>query len=158
MALRCHPKKFAYSLYSRYYLMRVSVLATGRKLRRGSPSHRRRWVSPRHLVAAAILLAQFQLLCLTAFHHHDVASRARGAPSTSVDTPHRQGAPVDDSRSCPICQFVRHNPTTPPKGVALPVESLSNNRITPLVAAKPLLASRVRLAGRDPPHSFQASS
>jgi hypothetical protein len=148
-------EEFARRLYPRCYPMQVSAAVTGRKLRQGVPACRS--VSPRKWIAAAVLLAQFQLLCLTAFHHHALASLAHPASSTSIGTPDRQGAPVDESRSCPICQFVRHNPTAPPRSVALSAASLASRRITPSIAAKPLVASRVRLAGRDPPSSFQAS-
>ena len=155
MAPHRHPKNLRTGCSPRCYPMQVRAAVTGQKLRRGATSCR--WVSPRQWVAAAVLLAQFQLLCLAAFHHHALASRSQPASSTSIGTPDRQGVPTDESRSCPLCQFVRHNPTTPPRSVAFSAASLASNRISSIIAAKPLVASRVRLAGRDPPFSFQAS-
>jgi hypothetical protein len=153
-----HRKQVEQASCARWYSTEVKSLLTSRKSERGrNAAVRSRWLAARHLVAAALLLSQFQLLCLTAFHHHDLTSRSQPATSASVGTPDGRGAPLDESRSCPVCQLLRHNPTPPPTSVHLSAESLCSSRISPLSSAKPLVASSVRLTGRDPPNSFEAS-
>jgi Protein of unknown function (DUF2946) len=110
----------------------------------------------RLLLTGAVLLAQLQLVWLAGFHYHPEVSLKQSSAATIARNA-AQGSPADDGNSCPFCQLVRHSTSSAPSSITLFFDSTSNNRITPLVLIHPVVASHVRLAGRDPPLSLLAN-
>jgi hypothetical protein len=104
----------------------------------------------------AALLAQLQLVWLAGFHYHPEVSVSRRSPAT-ITSNTALGSPADDGSSCPFCQLVRHNTSSPSSTAVLFYRSTSSARITQLVPTRPLTSSHVRLAGRDPPVSLLAN-
>ena len=139
---------------------RVGIIAmvehfTTRK--RGGPRGGSRSARLRYLAAAIALLGQVQLFCLAGFHYHpDLPGPSRSATPTASAQRH-SGAPVEDARSCPFCQVIRHNPVAASSAFHFSLNTLSTARLAPAALARPSSAPQVRLPGRDPPLSFSAA-
>jgi hypothetical protein len=109
------------------------------------------------LLAFAALLAQLQLVYLAGFHYHPDFAGPRQSPLAVSAIPGQSGSPADNSGSCTFCQIVRHGVSTAATPVALLFHSISTISLAPVVVVRPIAHPQVRLAGRDPPHSFLAS-
>ncbi len=109
------------------------------------------------LLAYAALLAQLQIVWLAGFHYHPELAGAPESRPTAWAVPNHSTSPADDSRSCAFCQIVRHGVSTPATAWALPFNIISTVGLAPVEIVRPPIHSQVRLAGRDPPHSFLAN-
>jgi len=130
------------------YLRQIRRLAAAKRGPRGCA------VLLRRFLAGVALLGQFQLVWLGGFHYHPEVSGAPPASSSVTRQSSQPTTPDEHSRSCPFCQVVRDNHSTPPATGFLFCQSFVRRRIAPLILATPLSAPQVRLAGRDPPLSF----
>jgi len=103
------------------------------------------------------LLAQFQIFWLAGFHYHQEVAGAQRSRRAVSAIPSHSGSQSDDSGSCAFCQIVRHSVSAPPLVAALSFNTASTSDLSPAVAVRPLRPIQIRLAGRDPPHSFLAN-
>jgi hypothetical protein len=109
------------------------------------------------LVTSLALLAQFQIFWLAGFHYHQEVAGAQQSRRAVSAIPSHSGSQSDDSGSCAFCQIVRHSVSTPPLAAPLSFNALSTSILAAAALARPLPRKQIRLAGRDPPHSFLAN-
>jgi hypothetical protein len=104
-------------------------------------------------IVAVVLLAQFELLWLSAFHHHNEPLIGQGSLVVCSSSDGQHGRPSDTLTPCTLCRVIRHSIGSP-AAITPPVfHPICISEITLPRQAKPFAAATFRLSERSPPLS-----